>query len=354
MHILDNLKQIKKLDPANVLASIQLLPEQIEDGWQQAQQLKVPIRFKPQQIIINGMGGSGLPAHFVRAVFSDKIKVPLTTLNSYELPGWIDDKTLYIIQSYSGNTEEPLSTIGAAQKKRAKITAITTDGKLGKLIQNKKMNGVIFNPQYNLCGQARIGLGYAVSVLLAVLSKYRLIKLNFKQFKKIIAHLANEQTELDVKNTEKSNPAKLAAQHLNGTIPYIVAADFLAANAHIFANQINESAKSLADYFIISEMNHHLIEGLSFPKNELGKITFFFFESALYHPRNIQRIKITKHILQKKKINYLSYRLQGGDKLSQAFEAIAVSSYISYYMAVLNKVNPAETPWVNYLKAKLK
>ncbi len=354
MHALDNLKQIKKLDPAKVLASIQLLPKQIEDGWRQAESIKVNNRFKPQQVIINGMGGSGLPAHFVRAVLAEELKIPLTILNGYQLPGWLNNKTLYIIQSYSGNTEEPLSTIGMAQKKQAKIFALTSDGKLGKLIERGELNGLIFNPQYNLCGQPRMGLGYAIILLMAVLKKYNLLKIKAGQIKQLIKFLKEAEEEFNVATAYKENAAKRAAEHIHGLMPYSVAADFLSANAHILANQLNEGAKTLAAYFTIPEMNHHLLEAFSFPKNDLKNLIFFFLESNLYHPRNIERIKITKQVLRKNKINYISYRLQGKDKLSQAFEAIMFNSYVSYYLAILNKVDPAAIPWVNYFKARLK
>lgn len=354
MHTLDNLKQIKKLDPAKVLSSIQLLPKQIEDGWRQAESIKVNRRFKPQQVIINGMGGSGLPAYFIQAVLADELKIPLTVLNGYQLPGWINSQTLYIVQSYSGDTEEPLSTLGLAQKKKAKIFALTSDGKLGKLIDHRQLNGLVFNPQYNLCGQPRIGLGYAIITLLAVFKKYNLLKIKDSQIKQLIKFLKQIDQEFNITVNRKENSAKRAAEHIQGLLPYAVASDFLSANAHILANQLNENAKTLAAYFVIPEMNHHLLEAFSFPRTDLKKLIFFFLESNLYHPRNIERIKITKHILRKNKINYISYRLQGKDKLSQAFEALMLGSYVSYYLAILNKVNPAAIPWVDYFKAQLK
>ncbi len=354
MHNLDNLKQIKKLDPANVLSSIQLLPKQIEDGWRQAEKIKFNRRFKPQQVIINGMGGSGLPAHLVQAVFTEQLKIPLTRINGYQLPGWINSKTLYIVQSYSGNTEEPLSTIGTAQKKQAKIFALTSDGKLGKLITAGKLNGLVFNPQYNLCGQPRIGLGYAIITLLATLKSFNLLKIKNDEIKQLVKFLKQTEQEFNPATSYKENPAKQTAGHLNGLLPLVIAGDFLSANAHISANQLNESAKTLASYFTIPEMNHHLLEAFSFPPRDLRNLICFFLESNLYHPRNIERIKITKQILRKNKINYLSYRLQGKNKLNQAFEAILFSSYVSYYLAILNNVDPAAVHWVDYFKARLK
>ena len=80
---------------------------------------------------------------------------------------------------------------------------------------------------------------------------------------------------------------------------------------------------------------------------------FCFFESQLYHPRNAERLKITKDILRKNKINYLSYKLQGRTEFMQSFEMLLFGSYVSFYLAMLNNVDPAPIPWVDYFKTQL-
>ena len=133
----------------------------------------------------------------------------------------------------------------------------------------------------------------------------------------------------------------------------MIASGFLSGNAHVLANQINENAKTFANYFIISELNHHLLEGLKFPNNNSKNLHFFFFESDLYHPRNQKRYAITKDTLNKFKISHFSYHLTGKTELEQSFEALLFGTYVAFYLAILNSIDPSSIPWVDYFKEEL-
>lgn len=354
MNILDKLKRIKKLDSSNILGSIELLPKQIEQAWQEVGKIEIPEEYKQvNKVVINGMGGSGLGAHIIQSVYFKKLKVPFGNIHSYSLPGMVDKDTLYILSSYSGNTEEPLATIELANKKGAKSLGISAGGKLGELIKKNKIPGYLFKPRYNICGQPRMGIGYSVTGLLGLLKKCDLIKINDSQIHSLLDFLKNIKKQFDINALSHENLVKQAAKQLNQTIPLVIAAEFLTGNAHTLANQINENAKNFSNYFIISELNHHLLEGLSFPKTNSKNLQFLFFESNLYHQRNQDRIKITQDVLSKNKINYLSYQLQGQSELEQSFEMLLFGSYLSFYLAILNNVNPADIPWVDYFKAQL-
>ncbi len=355
MHILDNFKQIKTLDKSNVLGTIDLLANQIEHAWQQIDSIVIPKKYhQVDKIVINGMGGSGLGAHIIQSVFYKKLKKPLVSLHNYETPGMVDKKTLFILSSYSGNTEEIVASYNLAKKQGAKILGISTGGRIGNWIKKGTIPGLLFNPKYNACDQPRMGIGYAVIGLLGLLKKCGLIKISQTEIKQVIKFINFIQQDFNVNNLINDNLAKQLADYLQETIPIVVTADFLAGNAHVFANQLNENAKNFSNYFIISELNHHLLEGLAFPKANTKNLQFIFFESTLYHQRNQERIKITQDVLHKNKINYLSYKLQGQTELIQVFEMLLIGSYVSFYLAMLNKVNPAKIPWVDYFKTQLK
>ena len=355
MNTLDNLQKIKKLDPQKVLESIGFGGQQINQAWGEFKKIKIPASYRQiNKVVINGMGGSGLPGHMLRSVFFDQIKVPVGVINSYQLPASLDKNTLYVISSYSGTTEEPLSTLIQAKKRGAKVFGIAYGETLGGWIKQKKLPGYVFDPVYNPSSQPRMGLGYSFGAHLALFNKLGLIKVKPEQIKQSLKTLASFDKKFNVTIGQKSNSAKKFAQDLQDRIPIIIASEFLAGNAHIFTNQINENAKTFASYFLIPELNHHLLEGLTFPKANRNNLCFVFFESNLYHPKTQIRYRVTKQVVAKNKIKVLTYRLTAKDQLSQALEMLVFGSYTSFYLAVLNNINPSKIPWVDYFKYQLK
>ena len=134
---------------------------------------------------------------------------------------------------------------------------------------------------------------------------------------------------------------------------FIVGSEFLSGNAHVFANQTNENSKNLATYFIIPELNHHLLEGLNKP-DQIGQgLVFVFLESNFYSDKIKKRITITKEVLNQQKIPTVGLTLRGATKLSQTLEGVVLSSWITFYLGALNGVDASKIPWVDYFKKKL-
>ncbi|MFA6410034.1 MAG: SIS domain-containing protein [Candidatus Buchananbacteria bacterium] len=355
MNNLDNLKQIKKLDPAKVLESTQSLDKQINQAWVELKKLKIPNDYKQvKQVVLNGMGGSGLPGHMVSALFFEDLKIPYTVINSYQAPASVNKDTLYIFSSYSGSTEEPLATLPAVKKAKAKMFAIGSGANLASLVKKGIMPGYIFDPKFNPSNQPRMGIGYSLGANLGLMNKLGLIKITDNEIKNCLVTVGRLQNKFGVNVPTKNNLAKKLALQLFNKMPVVTASEFLAGNAHTFANQINENAKIFSSYFLISEMNHHLLEGLKFPTTNKNNLFFLFFESKLYQPKNQIRYKITQKVVAKNKIKLFTYKLSAQTKLEQSFEMLLLGSYVSFYLAILNNLNPSKIPWVDYFKAELK
>lgn len=354
MNILDDVKKIKALDQNNVLGSINLLHKQCEQTWKDSGKIKIPASYKKvKNIVINGMGGSGLGAHIVDSLYSGELKIPLTVVNSYDLPGSVNQDTLYILSSYSGNTEEVLATFIEAKKRQAKIIGLACGGLLGHLLKENNFPVLKFNSEFNPCNSPRLGLGYSLFGLLGVLNKCQLIKVSAESVEEAIKFLTVADRNFNLEVPVVKNKAKRYAEALAGKMPQVVASEFLSGNAHVLANQFNESAKTFSSYFLISELNHHLLEGLSYPKANAQMLKFIFFYSHLYHPRNQARYEITEEVVAKNRIEYFEHRLSGKTKLAQVMEMLSLGSYISFYSAVLNGIEPSANPWVDYFKEKL-
>ncbi|MBU1037118.1 SIS domain-containing protein [Patescibacteria group bacterium] len=331
------------------LQSIKLLGSQIEQSYTEAKKIRLPDDYKQvNKIVTCGVGGSQLGVDLVRHLFSQKIKLPITQVRGYYLPKFVDKKTLVFLISYSGNTEEVITISKLITKFKIKAVIITSNGKLAKIAENKQIPFYIFEPINNPSGQPRIGIGYLIGSVIAILEKLKFIKLTQDQAVKMIKY--TNKAFIKYQNFDQ---IKKYSQKLVNKIPVIVSSEFLQGNAHIISNQINESAKQLACYYAIPELNHHLLEGLTFPKSNRKTLHFLFFFSKSYNLRNQKRYLITQKILYRKKITYNNLEFKG-DKTSQAMEMLVFGSLLSYQLAKINKVDPNKIPWVDYLKNKLK
>lgn len=325
------------------LKSIELLGEQIKQSYHEAKKIRLPKNYSQvNRIVTCGMGGSQLGADLVRHLFSKEIKLPIVQVKGYNLPKFVNNKTLVFLVSYSGDTEEVLSIAKNVKRQKAKIVTISSDGKLVKLADKQKLPTYIFEPINNPSGQPRLGTGYTIGSLLSILRKLRLIEVKDSQIIKM------SKIESQIPNSE----IKKIAQKLKNRIPVFVASEFLQGNAHIVSNQINESAKQLAVYYSIPELNHHLLEGLTYPKTNKSNLYFLFLYSESYHKRNQRRYNITQQILTKQMVPYQQIEFKG-DKISQSMQMLKFGSLLSFELSKQNQVDPNKIPWVKFLKRKL-
>ena len=351
MNILNNRNTIKKIDSKNMLGSIELLGAQIEEVWGNSQKLKFPAGYKKiKNIVVAGMGGSALPAHVFKSVYSS-LKVPVEIVSNYHLPGYVNKDTLVLLSSYSGSTEEVLSIAKEAKNKKAKLAVITSGQDLAKMIKSG-VPGLVFTTQNNPCGSPRMGLGYAIFGQLLIFARLGLIKITKKDFEAVMSVVEKYNNLFGVET--KDNLAKRSAVLLKNRAVLFMAAEHLVGSAHIAANQMNENNKRLATFFVLPELNHHLLEGMKLPTNNERGLLAVIFNSALYDSRVAKRVAITRTVLAQNNIAQVEYLLAEKDPLLQVFEALVFSSYLSFYGAILEGVDPTAVPFVDFFKKQLK
>ncbi len=340
---LNNLEEIKKLDPKNVYGSTEMLASQCEQVFEDVNKLPLPT-LEPANIVICGMGGSSYGGHVLKALFSDSMKVPVTVVNDYHLPAFANSSTLVFLTSYSGTTEETLSCAKEAVERNCAIAGLTSGGELETFLKNGNYPHYIFGPKFNPSGQPRLGTGYIAFGTLAVFGKMGLVELPETEVRDAINLL---KTETDNIKSE----AKRMAPLLQNKIPLIIAAEFLEGNAHIARNQMNETAKSFSDFAVLPELNHHLMEGLKYPTKD---IVALFFNSALYSEKIQKRVSLTKDVIEKNGLSVLEYDIKGDSKLAQMLNVLSFGGYLSLFLSLLYKEDPSLIPWVDYFKDQLK
>jgi glucose/mannose-6-phosphate isomerase len=351
---LDSLSEIKLLDSQNMLGSIEKVPNQVLQIIEEIKNITIPMSYKKiNHIAFLGMGGSTLGAHCIRAAFESSLSVPFEIVNDYHIPAFIGKQSLVFVVSYSGTTAEPLAALTEAKKKGAKIIIISSGGDLAKVAKRLKIPALIFKTTNNPCGSPRMGLGYTIFGPLLILAKLKLIAISTGEIQTVFQTLTRYGQEFGVAKNHEVNQAKLAAESLLGKSVWYIGANHLAGSVHVAANQMNENAKRFAGWFAIPELNHHLLEGLVFPKENSATLSFVLVESTLYDKRVQKRFAITKEILQKNNIAVFPYPAQEKTKLLQVAELLVFSSYVSFYSALLEGIDPTAIPVVDYFKSVL-
>lgn len=207
--MLDDLAQITKLDQGRILDSITNLPTQIEESLKEIEKLEIPKDYsQTTNVIVSGMGGSGLGARIVRYLMFDRLRVPIEYVNHYLLPNYTNKDSLVIISSYSGNTEETISTAYEAIKRNTKIIGMTTGGKLKEFFQKENIPAWIFNPKENPSNQPRMGLGYSIAGTLALLAKCNFLTLTHDETDDLITTCKTFVKEFGARTPTKDNIAK--------------------------------------------------------------------------------------------------------------------------------------------------
>ncbi len=354
MKILDDPKIIESYNKSKVAETISFLPDQINQTWDDVLGLKLPNNFNTfENIVICGMGGSNLATELIRSVFGADINLPIILVRNYHLPKFVNNKTLVIVISYSGNTEETINSLNEAIHNKAKIFVLASGGKLMTIAKKNNIPNYQISKKFNPSDQPRYAVGLQLGAILALFSNLKLIKLSDKELKQSTEYLTILNQSFTTLIEENNNFAKKLAIELQGQLPILVAADFLVANIHILANQINESAKNITQYYSIPELNHHLLEGLKLPTTITSKIKFLFFNSNLYSDIIEKRFYVTEKVLKNQKIKFIDYSITSDSKLLTSLEVLLLGSWISYYLTILNKQNPVAIPYVDYFKKEL-
>lgn len=350
--ILDSRDQIKKLDKSNLLGSVEALPEQIRDAWDQTKDLVFPNSYpNVKNIIVSGMGGSSLGAQVIKRLYKDELTLPIEIYPHYHLPGYVSADSLVILSSYSGSTEETLAAAEQAKNVGAKVAVITGGGQLEELAKINNWPLYKINARFNPCNQPRMAIGYAVFGMLSMFNKMGLINISQEEVLNVIDNLS------EMVKTLAPDGSDDRAKHMafSGYDKHIilVGAEHLIGAAHVFNNQLNENAKVLTSEWHLPEFNHHYMEALSFPKLAKDSTVFFFFNSALYHERVQKRVLLTKNLVEQKGYETQMFLATSKSKLEQVFEVIQLGEFVAAYLPMLYGIDPSSIPNVDWFKAEM-
>jgi glucose/mannose-6-phosphate isomerase len=340
------------IDVSNFKGFLKNFPEQIIAGKKIFDNARIKIRTEAvDKIIYLGMGGSAIAGDVLAEVLFDKLSIPMQVVRGYECPAYCDNKTLVIVSSYSGNTEETLSSLEQARKNSTRIIAVTSGGELHKLAKKNKWK-LIKLPEGLPPRQA---FGYLFFPALYLVNNFVDEPVTAGQLEKLIMHVQSQILRSDEVSAEgKSLPREIAFK-LHNKIPIIYAVEpYFKSIAFRWRTQINENAKSLAFHHVLPEMNHNEIVGWDINERLTRDLIVVILESNVYPPRINTRIQLTKKILRDKGVEIVEVYATGDTILDNAISLICMSDWVSYYLALLYEKDPLTILNIDYFKSELK
>ncbi|NQT46903.1 MAG: bifunctional phosphoglucose/phosphomannose isomerase [Candidatus Omnitrophica bacterium] len=347
-----DIDKISKIDKADMLKSLVDFPDQCVEAIRIGKDASISYKASDfNNVIFAGLGGSAIGAEVFCCLFRDELKVPALVSREYTLPQFVDDKTLLIIASYSGNTEETLSSYDMGLKKGAKMVCISSNGKVEELA--RKDNFPFVRIPAGL--PPRCALGYSFFPLLGIFAQMGFIKdksSDADETIKLLRKLRDEKLAPQV--TDKDNLAKPIAATISGGLAAIYSAsEHMGAVAVRWRGQIAENSKHLASHHLLPEMNHNEIVGWENPKAILKKITAVFLKDKDDHIRVKHRMEITEKLITPHAKDIVVLESTGESALARTFSLIYTGDWVSFYLSILNGVDPTPVERIGFLKGEL-
>lgn len=345
MNNFNDLGAIKKIDPQDTLGSTDLAVKQFEEAWKEVQALLITENYSTvKAVVFCGMGASIYGALVVKALEGANFSYPTEIVTDYHLPAYVDENTLVVLTSYSGSTEEVLSCAQEAKEMGAKMVILTKGGKLADFATDNEIPAYIFDGKMNPAGVPRLGNGYSIFGLMGLLHQLGIITLDLSVIDAAIQYGAQNQERL--KKQAQDDVTKFI-----DTIPVILAAEHLSGNAQILRNQFNETSKTFSAFYLVPDLNHHLMEGLAFPTE--APVTFFTITSNKYSDKIKKRMMLTIDVVKQNNRTVVEFNTNGSNVFEDFVEVLVYGSYLTLYLGLHYDQNPAINPWVDMFKEKL-
>jgi len=347
---LDDREVFGRVDKNEMLSLIEKLPQMLEEGWAAAE--GTPIR-GPEKIgglVISGMGGSAISGDIAATLLRGIAKFPVSVNRNYTLPAFVGKDTLLITLSYSGNTEETISSFKEALSRGASIISVTSGGEIAELCAKNKIP-VIRIPKGL---PPRAALGYLLSPVLYILYKLGIapeMKNDLESAVKLLKQLAKKRGQ---SSPLRDNEVKQLAVKLSGKLPVLAGSDGTTGVAALrWKTQFNENSKETVVYAVFPELNHNDMVNFSFLKPGQHSYCMVLLRDEGDIERMKKRIEITKSLVSGYVGGITEVWSQGDSMLERLMSLIQFGDLLSVYIAILKGIDPTPVDIIEKLKKEL-
>ncbi|MBD3309727.1 bifunctional phosphoglucose/phosphomannose isomerase [Candidatus Woesearchaeota archaeon] len=287
-------------------------------------------------VIVTGMGGSAIAGDLLAAYLKDE-KLPVFVNRDYNLPKFATKRSLVIVSSYSGNTEETVSAFRKALRIGCRIVAIGSGGKVKEICEETKTPHIKVPRGY----EPRAALGFMFFPMLTVLENSKLISSKKADVDKTISIL---------KKPVFRNMGRELAEKLVDKTPIIYSSERFNPVAMRWKTQLNENVKIHAFYNTFSEMNHNEIMGYV---NVKSNYFVLILKDEEDHPRIKKRMTICKELIKEKGVHVMEVTIKGDCFLSKMFSTLYMGDWASYFLAMKYGIDPTPVTIIEDLKKKM-
>ncbi len=328
-------KLVAKYDKSDYLGIILGFPQQCREGWKIGKKFKFKKVKGIEKIFVTGMGGSGYSANLLQKLYFQLSGIPVFIEQGYILPAMVDKKTLCIVISYSGNTDETLTIFKRLRAKKIPTIGITSNGYL-----KRAYNHCIIVPAGL---QPRQATGYLFFSMLAVLKRLGLSPFSDRDVFEAINLMEKEQHTAVKK-------AKAMARTLYKKMPMVYASEALQASALRWQQEMNEIAKTFCHWNFLPELQHNEINA----SKNLGKAHFFLLRTNSENRKMLARVSYMRKRIKSIGYNFTEVEAKGKGLLAHTWYANYLGSLTAFYLAMLNRVDPTPVTLIQGMKAYLK
>ncbi len=341
------MKSYTSLDPGNMHQSIYDFPDHIETAMEIGKSISMNRPYSGiQNIVVAGMGGSAIGGDVVRTLAKNELDIPMMVSRNYTLPNWVNEHTLVICSSYSGNTEETLSAFDHARDKGAQIVGISTGGSLTERMKGLDLDVVAIPPGL----QPRAALAISFVPMLYVLNAMDLIGIEtIGELDHAVSLIQSNRDRYGAESDE--NPTYALAQRIYQTVPVIYAeSDATATLAVRWKGQLSENSKMLAYHNELPEMNHNEIVGWENNADLINQISVIWLTDESDHPRTAIRQDSTREIINNLAGNHEVVSVEGSSMTERYLHTIHFGDWVSYWCAILHGTDPTPVKKIDRLK----
>lgn len=346
MHM--NLEDIKSIDSQNMWEFLSTFPDQWKEAVESTKDIELSIDAERiSNICFVGMGGSAIGPDLIRSFCYDISPYPIQVVRHYEIPDWVDENTLFIACSFSGNTEETLTALTTALEKGAQIIAVTAGGELMVKAAKEEFDYIKIPGGM----PPRAALGYSFVPLYRIFQHLGIVEERDGALKDA-ARFLSEQNDLFL--DPQDNEALNLAEEINDTLPVVYSdATMMEPVNWRWRNQFAENAKTLAYGNTLPEMNHNEIVGWERIVHLTGRLSVILLIDKEDNPRVQRRMEIVEELVEDQTASLHILKTRGQTRLTRMFSLIQLADWTSFYLAILSNVDPTPIAKIDLLKSKL-
>ena len=329
------------------------MPSQCRQAWQEAKRTEVPADWRQcTEVIVAGMGGSAIAGNLVSDLAGPSSSMPIRIVRDFRIPGILTGYKpgqLIVVCSFSGETEETLAMFNQARSAGVAMAAITGGGTLAR----RAAEAGIPMMTVDAPGEPRSAVGYNLMLLASLLDRIGVLSVSDKDVDEAVVSAESMASQVGIEVPTEDNEAKLLAIDLVGRLVLVYGGGVLSGMALRWKSQINENGKSWAFAELLPELFHNSVESFPSGPEIRQRTTALLLKPHQTTPELGRRYEVLSETLYSAGIDNGMFIGPPGGPLAQSLSMIVLGDYLSYYLGLLNGINPSETPIIDISKERL-